>query len=119
MATDHRWALLALQGAAYAAVETYPLDVLDAQTEGMIGYLLEQELTNLLPSGCIVTTLLSRVDVDFHDPAFEHPTKPIGPMYTQEEAKRITATKHWPMVPDGTGFQACRGLTKAVACAWT
>ena len=96
--------LLALQGAAYAAVETYPLDVLDAQTEGMIGYLLEQELTNLLPVGRIVAALLSRVEVDFHDPAFEHPTKPIGPVYTQEEAKRITATKHWPMVPDGTGF---------------
>lgn len=97
--------LLALQGAAYAAVETYPLDVLDAQTEGMIGYLLEQELTNLLPVGRIVAALLSRVEVDFHDPAFEHPTKPIGPVYTQEEAKRITATKHWPMVPDGTGFR--------------
>ena len=97
--------LLALQGAAYAAVETYPLDVLGAQTEGMIGYLLEQELTNLLPVGRIVAALLSRVEVDFHDPAFEHPTKPIGPVYTQEEAKRITATKHWPMVPDGTGFR--------------
>ena len=97
--------LLALQGAAYAAVETYPLDVLDAQTEGMIGYLLEQELTNLLPVGRIVATLLSRVEVDFHDPAFECPTKPIGPVYTQEEAKRITATKHWPMVPDGIGFR--------------
>ena len=97
--------LLALQGAAYAAVETYPLDVLDAQTEGMIGYLLEQELTNLLPAGRIVATLLSRVEVDFHDPAFECPTKPIGPVYTQEEAKRITDTKHWPMVPDGTGFR--------------
>lgn len=97
--------LLALQGAAYAAVETYPLDVLDAQTEGMIGYLLEQELTNLLPVGRIVATLLSRVEVDLHDPAFEHPTKPIGPVYTQEEAKRITATKQWPMVPDGTGFR--------------
>jgi len=97
--------LLALQGAAYAAVETYPLDVLDAQTEGMIGYLLEQELTNLLPAGRIVATLLSRVEVDFHDPAFEHPTKPIGPIYTQEEAKRITDTKHWPMVPDGIGFR--------------
>jgi len=97
--------LLALQGAAYTAVDTYPLDVLDAQTEGMIGYLLEQELTNLLPVGRIVATLLSRVEVDFHDPAFEHPTKPIGPVYTQEEAKRIAATKQWPMVPDGTGFR--------------
>jgi carbamate kinase len=97
--------LLALQGAAYTAVETYPLDVLDAQTEGMIGYLLEQELTNLLPIGRTVATLLSRVEVDFHDPAFEKPTKPIGPVYTKEEAKHITTTKHWPMVPDGKGYR--------------
>ena len=97
--------LLALQGAAYAAVETYPLDVLDAQTEGMIGYLLEQELTNLLPAGRTVATLLSRVEVDSHDPAFEQPTKPIGPVYTKEEADHITTAKHWPMVPDGKGFR--------------
>jgi carbamate kinase len=96
--------LLALQSAAYTAVEAYPLDVLGAQTDGMIGYLLEQELANLLPSRT-VTTLLTRVEVDPNDPAFAKPTKPIGPVYTQDEAKRVAAEKHWVMAPDGTSFR--------------
>ena len=97
--------LLALQSAAYAAVESYPLDVLGAQTDGMIGYLLEQELANLLPATRTVATLLTRVEVNPRDPAFEHPTKPIGPVYTQAEAARIAAEKHWTMAPDGTGLR--------------
>ena len=72
--------LLALQGAAYKEVETYPLDVLGAQTEGMIGYLIEQELGNLLPYDVPFATILTQVEVDPHDPAFQHPTKPIGPV---------------------------------------
>jgi carbamate kinase len=97
--------LLALQSAAYTAVEAYPLDVLGAQTEGMIGYLLEQELANLLPASRIVTTLLTRVEVDPGDPAFGHPSKPIGPVYTQDEAQHVAAAKGWVMAPDGTGFR--------------
>ena len=97
--------LLALQSAACTAVETFPLDVLGAQTDGMIGYLLEQELANLLPASRTVTTLLTRVEVDAHDPAFEHPTKPIGPVYTHDEARRVAADKHWTMAPDGTGMR--------------
>ncbi len=96
--------LLALQSAAYTAVESYPLDVLGAQTDGMIGYLLEQELANLLPSRT-VTTLLTRVEVDPKDLAFAKPTKPIGPVYTQDEAKRVAAEKHWVMAPDGDSFR--------------
>ena len=96
--------LLALQSAAYTAVESYPLDVLGAQTDGMIGYLLEQELANLLPSRT-VTTLLTRVEVDPKDPAFSKPTKPIGPIYTQDESKRVAAEKHWTMAPDGDNFR--------------
>jgi carbamate kinase len=96
--------LLALQSAAYTAVESYPLDVLGAQTDGMIGYLLEQELANLLPSRT-VTTLLTRVEVDPKDPAFAKPTKPIGPVYTRDEAKRVAAEKHWVMAPDGASFR--------------
>jgi carbamate kinase len=96
--------LLALQSAAYTAVEAYPLDVLGAQTDGMIGYLLEQELANLLPSRT-VTTLLTRVEVEPNDPAFAKPTKPIGPIYTQVEAKRVAAEKHWVMAPDGDSFR--------------
>jgi carbamate kinase len=96
--------LLALQSAAYTAVESYPLDVLGAQTDGMIGYLLEQELANLLPSRT-VTTLLTRVEVDPDDPAFAKPTKPIGPIYKRDEAKRVAAEKHWVMAPDGDSFR--------------
>src|SRR6188472_2493208 len=83
--------LLALQSAAYKAVDTYPLDVLGAQTEGMIGYLLEQELANLLPASRPGTTLLTRVEVDAHDPAFQYPSKPIGPVYTPEEGRALVA----------------------------
>jgi carbamate kinase len=97
--------LLALQSAAYTAVETYPLDVLGAETEGMIGYLLEQELANLLPDTRSVTTLLTRVEVDPHDPAFEHPSKPIGPVYTPDEAKRVVAARQYVMASDGAGIR--------------
>jgi carbamate kinase len=97
--------LLALQGAAYGAVDTYPLDVLGAQTEGMIGYMLEQELANLLPAWHTVTTLLTRVEVDPKDPAFAHPTKPIGPVYTLQESKQIAIAKRWIMAPDGNAFR--------------
>lgn len=96
--------LLALQSAAYTAVESYPLDVLGAQTDGMIGYLLEQELANLMPFRA-VTTLLTRVEVDPRDPAFDHPSKPIGPVYTQAEADQIAKAKAWTMAPDGTSFR--------------
>ena len=96
--------LLALQSAAYTAVEAYPLDVLGAQTDGMIGYLLEQELANLLPART-VTTLLTRVEVDPKDPAFAKPTKPIGPVYTLDESKRVAAEKNWVMAPDGKSFR--------------
>ena len=97
--------LLALQGDAYTAVETYPLDVLGAETDGMIGYLLEQELANLLAPSRTIATLLTRVEVDANDPAFEHPSKPIGPVYTQEVADHVAATKRWVIAPDGKGFR--------------
>jgi carbamate kinase len=97
--------LLALQAAAYVEVEAYPLDVLGAQTDGMIGYLLEQELANLLPVTRAVTTLITRVEVDPQDPAFQHPSKPIGPVYTKAESERVAALKGWAMAPDGDAFR--------------
>ena len=93
--------LLALQGAAYGKVDTYPLDVLDAQTEGMIGYLIMQELGNLLPFEKQLATLLTMIEVDPGDPAFQNPTKPIGPVYTAEEARALAAEKGWAFKPDG------------------
>jgi carbamate kinase len=96
--------LLALQNEAYAGTQPYPLDVLDAETEGMIGYLLEQELTNQLP-GRDVVTLLTRVEVDQDDPAFASPSKPIGPVYELEEAGRVAAERGWVVRRDGDGYR--------------
>lgn len=97
--------LLALQAAAYPDVESYPLDVLGAETEGMIGYLIEQELSNALAGSRTVATLLTRVEVDRDDPAFACPTKPIGPVYTESEARRIASARQWSVAADGTGFR--------------
>jgi len=93
--------LLALQGAAYHEVEAYPLDVLGAQTEGMIGYLIEQELGNLLPFERPFASILTMVEVDPADPAFADPTKFIGPVYEREEAERLAADKGWAIKQDG------------------
>ena len=97
--------LLALQGSAYTAVDTYPLDVLGAQTEGMIGYMIEQELGNELPFERHLATLLTMIEVDGDDPAFANPTKPIGPVYTEDEAKRLEGEKGWTFKPDGDSFR--------------
>ena len=93
--------LLALQGAAYPAVETYPLDVLDAETEGAVGYMIEQELGNLLPFERPFATLLTMIEVDTHDPAFANPTKFIGPVYSKADADRLAAEKAWAFKADG------------------
>ncbi len=93
--------LLALQGAAYDQVETYPLDVLGAQTEGMIGYMIEQEMGNLMPFSRPLATLLTMVEVDPDDPAFQNPTKFIGPVYPRAEADRLAAERDWTFKLDG------------------
>jgi carbamate kinase len=97
--------LLALQGSAYKEVETYPLDVLDAQTEGMIGYVLQQELGNELPQEKQFATLLTQIEVDPADPAFGNPTKPIGPVYDKEASDALAMEKGWAFKPDGDGFR--------------
>ena len=93
--------LLALQGASYKPDEAYPLDVLGAETEGMIGYMIEQELENALEHDRPVATLLTQVVVDPRDPAFEKPTKFVGPVYDREEAERRAAGAGWSIAPDG------------------
>lgn len=97
--------LLALQAASYQGVEPYPLDVLGAQTEGMIGYLIEQELGNLLPPERPFATILTMVEVDPADPAFDDPTKFVGPVYDEAEANRIAAAKGWTFRPDGPAWR--------------
>ncbi len=97
--------LLALQGAAYKEVSTYPLDVLGAESVGMIGYMIQQELGNLLPFEAPFATLLSQVEVDPNDPAFKKPTKPIGPVYTKEEAESLAQEKGWSIAQDGDKYR--------------
>ncbi len=97
--------LLALQGTAYKASEAYPLDILDAETEGMIGYLIEQELINVLPAGRPCATLLTQIEVDPEDPAFFQPTKPIGPFYSATEANKLVKERGWNIVQDGKRFR--------------
>ncbi|MGV8985353.1 MAG: carbamate kinase [Cypionkella sp.] len=92
--------LLALQSAAGPTASTQPLDVLGAESEGMIGYLIEQELASLLPDRQIAT-LLTQILVDADDPAFGKPTKPIGPGYSLDDAKRLQADRGWTIAPDG------------------
>ena len=96
--------LLALQAAAGPPDSVQPLDSLDAESEGWIGYLLEQELANALPAGTEIATLLTRIEVDAADPAFAAPSKPIGPVYDEETAKRLAAARGWTVVPDGPKF---------------
>jgi len=91
--------LLALQAAAYKEVCPYPLDVLGAESEGMIGYLIEQALSNELP-GREIATLLTQVEVDSSDPAFAKPSKPIGPIYGEVEARELSTRTSWTFMPD-------------------
>ncbi len=97
--------LLALQGASYKEVETYPLDVLGAETEGMIGYLIQQEMGNQLPIEVPLATILTQVEVSADDPAFNNPTKPIGPVYDEETAQKLVKEKGWSIAPDGDKFR--------------
>jgi carbamate kinase len=96
--------LLALQSESYRAVKPYPLDVLGAESEGMIGYLLEQALQNELP-GREVASVLTEVAVDRDDPAFARPTKPVGPVYAEDEAQKLAAEHGWRVARDGGGFR--------------
>jgi len=96
--------LLALQMAAFAQVKPYPLDMLGAESEGMIGYLIEQALGAALP-GREVATLLTQVEVDPSDSAFAIPTKPIGPVYDEAEALALAARHGFKVARDGGGFR--------------
>lgn len=94
--------LLALQAMATAhSAEGTPLDVLGAESEGMIGYVIEQELGNVLPFDTPLATVLTMVEVDPEDPAFDRPTKPIGPVYSETEARRLADERGWTVAADG------------------
>ncbi len=97
--------LLALQAAAYPDVEAYPLDVLDAGTQGMIGYLIQQELRSVLPDDQTIATLLTMVEVDERDPAFGEPTKFVGPVYDKDAADALKREKGWTFRQDGPSWR--------------
>ncbi len=94
-----------MEAAAFTGVEPYTLDVLSAESEGMIGYMIEQELGNVLPADVPFATILTQVEIDPADPAFQNPTKPIGPQYTREEADRLSREHGWTVGPDGGLFR--------------
>jgi carbamate kinase len=97
--------LAALMDAAYTETEPYPLDVLGAKTIGMIGYIIEQELGNIIPFEDHIVTVLTQIVVDQNDPAFEKPSKPVGPVYSKKEAEKLQKEKGWAMAPDGQYFR--------------
>jgi carbamate kinase len=97
--------LLALQAAAYTEVAAYPLDMLGAQSEGMIGYVLEQELGNVMPEETALATILTIDEVDPEDPAFHDPTKFFGPIYTRAEADGLAQEKRWTFKADGDAWR--------------
>jgi carbamate kinase len=94
--------LLALQ--AMDRPDGFPLDVLGAETEGMIGYMIEQQLRTLRPHGSFAA-LLTQIEVDPLDPAFAAPRKPIGPQYSKAEAERLAAQFGWSIAPDGAAYR--------------
>lgn len=96
--------LLALEADAYKAVHPYPLDVLGAESQGMIGYLIVQALRSELIERS-VAALLTQVVVDGDDPAFDHPTKPIGPVYSEAEARELAVRNGWTIAADGPFFR--------------
>lgn len=96
--------LLALQAEAYDPHRPIPLDVLGAETEGMIGYLLERELRTRMPDRR-VAALLTQVAVDPADPAFRSLSKPIGPVYAEDRARTLAAERGWAVGPDGGGWR--------------
>lgn len=97
--------LIALQQNAYTDVPMYPLDAIGAESVGMIGYMIARELTNVVPRSITVTNVLTQTEIDPNDPAFKQPTKPIGPIYTKEEAERLSQTNGWTMASDNDKFR--------------
>lgn len=97
--------LLALMDAAWSPAHPSPLDILGAETSGMIGYMIEQELGNVVPTEDHIVTILTQTLVDPRDPAFDSPSKPVGPVYGQREAERLCAEKGWSVARDGEYFR--------------
>jgi carbamate kinase len=107
--------LLALQSLAGPTVSQLPLDVLDAESEGWIGYSVELALRNALPPGSELVTLLTQVRVDTGDPAFAAPSKPIGPVYEEATARRLATENGWAIAVDGVGWRRVVASPRPIA----
>jgi carbamate kinase len=97
--------LMALQDLAYDPALASPIDCLVAETQGLIGYLLQQELSNATGGKKEIVAILTQIEVDLLDVAFNQPTKPIGPIYNKSEAALMTGKYGWTMMPDGDRFR--------------
>jgi len=112
LANDHRLVIthgngpqVGLLALREADGDPFPLDVLDAESEGMIGYLIERELRSLLGPQQELAVVLTMVEVDPGDPAFANPTKPIGPTYDADVAQRLASIHHWTVKHDESGYR--------------
>lgn len=97
--------LLALQNLSYEEVAAYPLDILGAETQGMIGYVIQQELGNALAGSRPIAGVVTTTVVDENDPAFDHPTKFIGPTYTAGDVAEVAAEYRWTIGKDGDNYR--------------
>lgn len=97
--------LIALQNDAYKEVPMYPLDVIGAESIGMIGYMIQQELAGLVPREASLVNVLTQTEVDPKDPAFENPTKPVGPVYSKEEAEALAKSQGWTIAKDNDKYR--------------
>jgi carbamate kinase len=93
--------MLGLQALAGPKDGNYPLDILGAESEGLIGYIIEQELRNALSPDALIVTVLTQTLVDAADGAFLHPTKPVGPIYDEPTARGFVKERGWQIAPDG------------------
>ena len=94
-----------LQNNAYKPVPMYPLDVIGGESLGMIGYMIQQELVNFVPKSATLATVLTQTQVDPKDPAFQNPTKPVGPVYDKEEAERLAKQHGWTIAQDNDKYR--------------
>lgn len=97
--------LIALQQEAYRDVPPYPLDAVGAQSIGLIGYMIQKELSGLLGPGANIASVLTQTEVDSLDPAFSHPTKPVGPVYDKSTAERLAKEHHWTIAQDNDKYR--------------
>src|SRR5438445_13395876 len=100
-----------------------PLDVCGAESQGMIGYMLQRALRSELESAgqtIPVTTIVSQTLVDPKDPAFKNPTKPVGPFYTEKEARRLQESKRRRIISDsGPGYRRVVPCRCSLQCSET